>query len=164
MRELLTFRFGAGANERFDGLILGALERAESGGATRIVEVLVVARDRDSGEAWVLHERGGARGLVEAATSFRLDERRRRDATATVLAAEPAVAAVADALQPGEAVFVVLLEHRWRTALHDAVARAGGEVVGGEPVSDPQQVDLARQALACLSGSGPGSTRSATPR
>ena len=46
-RQLLVFGFGADA--AFEGQLVGALERVESGGAVRILEVVFVAADEASG-------------------------------------------------------------------------------------------------------------------
>ena len=46
--QLLLYRFAADA--RFEGRLVGALERMESGDTLRIIEALFVARDAETGE------------------------------------------------------------------------------------------------------------------
>src|SRR4051794_21715114 len=136
-RELLVSRFDD-AQPRFEGLVLGALERAESGGAIRVVEVLVIGHDPDSGELAVLRAAGGGGRLVDATTRFRLDASWRRKATASALAAagpESSLSALAAELPPDTTIVAVLVEHAWQRALDDAVARAGGRRMAGVDVN-----------------------------
>jgi hypothetical protein len=61
--QLLVYRFGPGA--RFEGQLLGALERMESGGTIRILDAFFVTRDADSGEPAAINRRGdGVGGIV----------------------------------------------------------------------------------------------------
>ena len=46
--QLLLYGFDAGAD--FEGRLVGALERLESGGAMRIIEALFVGREAGTGE------------------------------------------------------------------------------------------------------------------
>ena len=47
-RQLLTYRFGS--DSRFEGQLVGALERIESGGAMRVLDALFVARAPETGD------------------------------------------------------------------------------------------------------------------
>jgi hypothetical protein len=151
-RQLLVFAFDA-AQPRFEGHLLGALERAESGGAISVCEVLFAGRDAE-GTLSVLRRAGGASGLVGALTDFRLDATARDARTAKALGADgdgSAVRELADGLGPGEAVAAVLVEHRWAATLDDAVARTGGRRLADElldhSAADP---DLAGRVLATM--------------
>src|SRR5689334_8678355 len=124
--QLLAYGFGPDA--RFEGELLGALERAESGGALRVLDVLVVLRDANGGEPAVMRRRGdGAGGVVRALLDFRLDPQERRRATRKALAADDRLAGVVQgvsaALEPGGALMAAVVHHRWADALDDAVAR-----------------------------------------
>jgi hypothetical protein len=137
MRQLLVYGFDAGA--RFEGRLVGALERMESGDTVRIVETWFVARDADSSElsAVALRSRG-AGSLVAPMLDFRLDPAKRRRLTAEV---DPALLELGETLAPGEALAAVLVEHRWAGALEDAVAGSGGKpltnaLVEGESLAD----------------------------
>ena len=84
--QLLLYRFAADA--RFEGRLVGALERMESGDTLRIVEALFVARDAETGELAAVDLRSrGAGSLVEPLIGFRLDEHQRRRTTEKALAA-----------------------------------------------------------------------------
>jgi hypothetical protein len=72
--QLLVYRFGPGA--RFEGQLLGALARMESGGTIRILDAFFVTRDADSGEPAAINRRGdGVGGIVAPLLDFRLDAR-----------------------------------------------------------------------------------------
>src|SRR4051812_34126115 len=126
--QLLMYGFGPGS--QFEGQLVGALERLESGGTLRGLDALFVARDAGTGElaAVGLEGRGGSAALSRL-VSFRLDREERRKTTERALADGPAgnaVRVLADALAPGAAIAAVLVQHRWSEVLEDAVSRSGG--------------------------------------
>ena len=87
MRQLLLYGFGPDAE--FQGGLVGALERLESGGALRILDVLFVRRDAESGDIAAVDLHGdGAGGVVAPLLNFRLDESERREATERALRAD----------------------------------------------------------------------------
>lgn len=135
--QLLLFSFGADA--KFEGQLVGALERIESGGALRIRDALFLRRDPDSGEIAAVAVRGdGAGGIAAPLLGFRLDAAERSRTTQTVLTSGTAgvspelLGRLAVELQPGAAVAAVLIEHRWLSALDEAVSRTGGTTVASE--------------------------------
>ena len=152
--QLLLYRFDADA--RFEGRLVGALERMEAGGALRILEALLVARDAESGELAAVDVRSrGAGSLVSPLISFRLDEHERRRTTERALAAGgEALHALGEALAPGAAVAAVLVEHRWAAALEDAVAQSGGTPVSSGFVDAASLSELTPQLVAAA-GLGP---------
>ena len=82
--QLLAYRFDAGA--AFEGQLIGALERIESGGTLRIREVLFVGRDPESGELIAVAAHGRQQGsLVAPLLGFRLDAHERTRATERAL-------------------------------------------------------------------------------
>jgi hypothetical protein len=142
--QLLAYRFGPDA--RFEGQLVGALQRLESGGALKIRDVLFVQRDAETGELGAIAGKGdGAGGIVAPLLGFRLDATERRRATRKALggAAGDAVQDLGDALAPGEAIAFVLVEHVWARALEDAVARVGGTQVASEFVDATALAELA---------------------
>ena len=129
--QLLLYRFGPDAG--YEGQLLGALERMESGGSVRVLHALFVMREAGTGETVATDLRGtGAGGFASPGLSFRLEPESRRKATERALASDAggAVRELAQALEPGDAVAAVLVEHRWAEALEDAVERLGGARVG----------------------------------
>jgi hypothetical protein len=124
-RQLLVFRFGPGAS--FEGGLLGAAERIESGMSLRVLDVLLLRREPESGELEAMSTRGGgASGVASAVLDFRLDATARRATSVQTLAECPELADLGATLAQGEAVVAFLLEHRWAQALSEAVDRMGG--------------------------------------
>lgn len=122
--QLLVYGFGPGAS--YEGRLVGALERIESGAALRVRDALFVGADPATGELVAVHRHGDA-GII-GLLGFRLDERERRRATERALnsPAAPLVQRIAATLQPGCAIAAILVEHAWAAALEDAVTRSGG--------------------------------------
>jgi hypothetical protein len=152
-RQLLLYSFDADAN--FEGRLVGALERMESGGALRIVEALFVSRDAETGElaALDLHSRG-AGSLVSPLIGFRLDPRERQRTTERTLDAEggDSLRALGAALAPGAAIAAVLVEHTWARALADAISQSGGTPLSSGFVEADTLSDLTPLLVAAASG------------
>jgi hypothetical protein len=146
MRQLLVYGFAPGAS--FQGQLVGALERLESGGTLRVVDALFVVSDAETGEiaAIDLQQRSASAALGRM-LSFRLDERERRKATERALAAG-AVRDLAATLEPGAAVAAVLVEHVWAGALADAVARTGGAALLDRMVDAEALADVRADLVA----------------
>lgn len=135
--QLFVYSFSAGAE--FEGRLVGALERLESGGALRVLDTLFVHKDGETGELSAIGARGdGAGRIVAPLLGFRLDQAERRKATARVLRdgttglSGTHVEQLGSTLDPGCAIAAVLIEHVWAEALEDAVSRTGGDLVAGE--------------------------------
>jgi hypothetical protein len=153
MNQLLIYRFAGGG--KFEGQLLGALERLEAGGSLRMLDTLFVGKDAVTGELAAIElRRVGAGGIVAPLVSFRLDEGERRRATERALAGDSAglIGSLAGTLALGEAVAAVLVAHVWADVLDDAVARMGGAPQASELVS---AVTLAELAPAVVAASAP---------
>jgi hypothetical protein len=109
--QFLLYGFGRDAD--FEGQLVGALERVESGGALRILDVLFVKRDAESGDIVAVDLQGkGAGGTVGPLLGFRLDEAERRRVTERALATGAAAELLSElgaALEPGAALAAVLV-------------------------------------------------------
>jgi hypothetical protein len=148
--------FGFDANASFEGQLVGALERLESGGAVRILDVLFVAADEATGDPVAINLRGGTGGLIGKLLDFRLDPAARRKAAERALG-EDADAGMADllrdlgrALEPGTALAAVLVEHVWARALEDAVSRVSGRPLASEFVEAARLSELPPDLLRNL--------------
>jgi hypothetical protein len=162
--QLLVYGFGADAD--FEGRLVGALERTESGGAVRILDALFVASDPETGELVAIDLKGdGSAGIVGPLLGFRLDPAERRRATERALRpgrrGVPAVTLrqLGEALEPGGAVVAVLVEHEWARALGDAVSRTGGTVLANEFVDRMTLADLGPDLLAAARARGSTESR-----
>ena len=143
--QLLVYSFGPEA--RFEGQLVGALERIESGGTLRIVDALFVGNDPETGEvvAVDLHA-DGIGGALTQVLDFRLDRGERRRITERLLgtgdARANALRGLADALRPGTGLFAVIVEHAWMRTVGEAVTRTGGQPVVNEFVDSAKISDL----------------------
>ena len=139
-RQLLVFGFDA--NAAFEGQLVGALERMESGGALRILDVLFVAADEATGELIAIDLQGGTGGLTAKLLDFRLDPAGRRRKGTSELARD-----LGAALQPGTALAAVLVEHIWSRVLDDAVSRVGGRSLASDFVDASTLSELGADLL-----------------
>jgi hypothetical protein len=132
-RQLLVYKFPPGSS--FEGQLVGALERIESGGTMRILDALFVGREATSGDlVAVSMSTDGAAGMVGRLLSFRLEPDARRKATARTLEgpAGDLAQSIAERLETGSAVVAIVVEHQWERLLGDAIARLGGNKVVSE--------------------------------
>jgi hypothetical protein len=149
--QLLLYEFGS--DTRFEGGILGAIERIEAGDAIRVRDALFVATDAETGELSAVDLRGdGAADLL----LFRLDAAERRRVTERTLRRGTGVPGdtireLARSLEPGRAIVAILLEHRWAAALGDAVSQTGGTALVSELVDAAALDDLTPHLLAAAS-------------
>jgi hypothetical protein len=145
-RQLLAYKFGPESS--YEGQLVGALERIESGGALRIVDALFIGREPDTGEMIAVSLSGGSAGMIGRLLGFRLDAGERQAATQRALEGPTGeiVRTLGDQLQPGVAIAAVLIEHAWAQALDEAVRRMGG----AEAVSESTDAAQIAQAAALL--------------
>ncbi len=148
-RQLLVFAFDANAS--FQGQLVGALERLESGGALRILEVLFVASDQATGEAVAIDVPGGT-GLTGKLLDFRLDPAARRKAAERALGGDEGevLRDLGTVLEPGTALAAVLVEHLWVRVLEDAVSRVSGRPLASEFVEAEKLSELPPDLLRNL--------------
>jgi uncharacterized membrane protein len=131
--ELLVIGF---AENRFTGEIAPALADLVEKGTIRLIDVVFVSRDND----------GSVIGLelssVDEAT---------REAFAPLLTDgeslihDDDIADVAEALDPGSSVAVVLFEHTWANGFRRALVEAGGELIDSFRIA-PEAIDASRAA------------------
>src|SRR5829696_1233732 len=115
--QLLLYRFGANAG--FEGRLVGALERIESGGTLRVLDALFVRLDPETEELTAIDVHGRGRGgFVEPLLNFRLDPDTRRRTTEQALASDAGatLSELAATLEPGTAIAAVVVEHSWAHA------------------------------------------------
>jgi hypothetical protein len=145
-RQFLAYRFEPGA--RFEGQLVGALERVESGGAIRVLEILFVTREPETGELTAISLRGLGPRTGEL-LGFRLDAAERRAATQRALEGADAetVQELAGLLEPGAAIAAVLVEHVWANAVGEAVTRVGGAEAAAEFVDATALGELTERLL-----------------
>jgi hypothetical protein len=150
-RQLLVYRFGPGA--AFEGRLVGALERMESGGTLRILDALFVTTEPETGDLLAIDLHGGSGGLIAKLLDFRLDPAARRRTAERALADSSGglgrlLRDLGKTLEPGAALAALLVEHVWARTLEDAVARTGGDRLASEFVEAETLSELAPDLLA----------------
>jgi hypothetical protein len=149
--HLLAFGFSPGA--AFEGQLVGALERLESGGALRVLDVLFVATDEATGELVAINLQGGTGGLTAKLLDFRLDPAARQRTAERALEDDASggmaqlLRDLGKSLEPGSALAVLLVEHVWARGMEDAVARVGGRALTSEFVDAEKLSELAPDLL-----------------
>jgi hypothetical protein len=155
--QLLVYRFGPGAE--FEGRLVGAIERIESGGTLRVLDVLFVMREAATGELVAVEMGGRGEGsLVAPLLGFRLDPGERRRVSEKALGADArggALHRLGEGLEPGAAIAAVLVEHVWALALEDAVSRTGGKQLASQLVDAAELAELTEDVIAAA-GRGDG--------
>jgi hypothetical protein len=119
----------------FTGEIQSELIRLDDAGIVKVLDLLFVGKTQD-GEVKVLKTSDVHTGRLSQAV-LGIDEARGSlgDDAADVWSA-------ADAIDPGGAAAIAILEHRWSIPLHDAIARAGGREAAAEWIDEAQLAGL----------------------
>ena len=144
--QLLLYGFGADAD--FEGLLVGALERLESGGALKILDALFVHRDAESGEIEIVNLKGdGAGGIAAPLLEFRIDAaarsaRRRRRSGAPGGIPPEVLDQLGATLEPGAALAAVLIDHAWRRPSRTPSIARGGTPLASEFVDATKLAEL----------------------
>ena len=131
--ELLVIGF---AENQFTGEIAPALADLVENGTIRLIDVVFVGRDND--------------GSVIALELSSVDEAT-REAFAPLLTDgeslihDDDIADIAEALDPGSSVALVLFEHTWANGFRRALVDAGGELIDSFRIA-PETIDASRAA------------------
>jgi DNA-binding NarL/FixJ family response regulator len=127
----LTFRLDAEAETR----LLAEVDRIKGRGVLRVLDLVVMARGQDGViEGLEVGDGEDFGSLLSSVSPFGTDNGG-RTAAGDGEASEPAgsgvaaVRALANSLEPGSAVALLLVEHLWASPLVDAVSAAGGALV-----------------------------------
>jgi uncharacterized membrane protein len=118
--QVLVIAFDA---PTFSGEVLAELTALREAGIVRLIDVLVLTRNAD-GTLETLEapeDAGGVSGNIATALFG-------GDADATIQP-DGETWSLADAIPPGSAAAVALIEHLWAAPLSDAIRRAGGTPV-----------------------------------
>jgi hypothetical protein len=110
------------------GEILAELTRLGDAGVVRLLDVLLVARTEDGRLDTLPAPPGADPDLGRLATAFlheAEDDAHRIEQSGT----DPAAWSLEDAVPPGGAAAVALIEHRWAHPFVEAVKRAGGRLL-----------------------------------
>ena len=158
-KHFLIYEFGSGPD--YEGHVVGALERIQAKGQSRVLDGLFVANQVEAGELVAIDLRSGsAASTVARLLTFRLDHRARRRATEQLLDGDGSVPAevvreLGGSLKPGGAMLALVIERPGWRELGDAVARTGGWMLSAELVRSASLAELAPKLLAAVSGPRP---------
>jgi hypothetical protein len=111
--ELLIVEFG---DSEFTGEIVAELSRLQVAGTINVIDALAIRKDADGDVEWF--------EAVDAG-----DELAELVGEPSGLLAEDDVEAIADDLEPGTAVGMLVFEHSWAIGLTTAIRDKGGRVV-----------------------------------
>ena len=127
----LTFRLEAGAESR----LLAQVDQIRGRGVLRVLDMVVVAKGRDGAvEALAAGDGEDFGSLLAGIAPFGAENGGGR-AAGDGAAGEPAGSgadALVNALEPGNAVAFLLVEHLWASPLVEAVSAAGGALISDD--------------------------------
>jgi uncharacterized membrane protein len=160
--QMLVVAFGPDAN--LEGRIVDELAKLESERTIRILDLLFVHKDADTGELLALDHQGESLGaIVGALLGFegegveqRLQDEGAGDRAFGLTGSE--IEDLARSLEPGTSAGFLLVEHVWARDLKRAIRDAGGVPVR-EGFLTPETVRAVEPELAAVAerlGHGPG--------
>lgn len=151
--QMIAVAFGPDAQP--EGRIIDELARLESERTIRILDLLFVHKDAESGELLALDHQGESLGaIVGALLGFEFegveDQLRAEGAGDRAFGLTQAeIEGVAMALEPGHSAGFVLIEHVWARDLKRAIRDAGGVPIG-EGFLTPETVRAVEPELAAM--------------
>jgi hypothetical protein len=151
--QILVVGFGEAAH--FEGRVVAELERLEAAGTVRVLDLLFVHKDAESGDLIALDVQGPDLGAVAGALLGFESEgdgngslRAPRSGDRTYGLSKDDLEGVARALEPGVAVAVLLIEHTWARPLKQAIRDAGGVPLGEGFLAADAMADVADDLVA----------------
>lgn len=118
----------------FTGGIEAELVRLQNAGILRVLDLIVVAKSLDGEIEIVKTGEVHTGSLTQALLSANDGEDSVTD--------DPDVWYAADAIEPGQAAAIAVLDHQWAIGLREAITEAGGHHVVTEWVDEAQVAEL----------------------
>jgi hypothetical protein len=153
--QMMVVTFGPGAD--FEGRIIDELTRLQGERTIRVLDLLFMLKDPDSGELVTVDHKGEQLGTIVAAI-LGVDgpqaDRQVADEGAGPSAfglTQEEILEVAESLEPGHSVGFVMIEHVWARDLKRAIRDAGGTPVS-ESFLTPEMVAAVEPELAAAAG------------
>jgi DNA-binding NarL/FixJ family response regulator len=146
----LTFQLNAEAESR----LLAEVDRIEGRGVLRVLDMVFVARRQDGViEGLEVGDDEDFGSLLASVSPLQSENGGRpaagdRPAGESAASGVAAVRAVADSLEPGSAVALLLVEHLWAGPLVDAVSVAGGALVSDDFLTGDVSLAIAAEVAA----------------
>jgi hypothetical protein len=151
--QMIAVAFGPDANP--EGRIIDELARLESERTIRILDLLFVHKDADSGELLALDHQGEDLGaIVGALLGFEFDGIEEQllaegSGDRAFGLTQQEIEQVAQSLEPGHSAGFLLIEHVWARDLKRAIRDAGGVPIG-EGFLTPEAVRAVEPELAAM--------------
>jgi uncharacterized membrane protein len=151
--QMIALAFGPDA--QFEGKVIDELAKLESEQTVRILDLLFVHKDAESGELIALDHQGESLGaIVGALLGFEFDgDEQAAAGTANGDHAfglsQADIEGVAQSLEPGTSAAFLLIEHVWARDLKRVIREAGGVPVG-EGFLTPETVRAVEPELAAM--------------
>jgi uncharacterized membrane protein len=152
--QMIVLAFGPDAE--FEGKVIDELAKLETERTIRLLDLLFVHKDAESGELVAFdHQSEGLGAIAGALLGFEFDgedERQLEEASASdhAFGLTPAeMEDMARSLEPGHSASVLLIEHVWARDLKRALRDAGGVPVG-EGFLTPETIRSVEPELAAM--------------
>ena len=152
--QLLAVSFGPEAE--LEGKIIDELARLESERTIRILDLLFVHQDAESGELLAFdHQTEGLGAIAGALLGFEFDDvaderaRSEHEGDRAFGLTQSEIEDMAKSLEPGTSAGFLLIEHVWARDLKRAIRDAGGTPVG-EGFLTPETVRAVEPELAAM--------------
>jgi uncharacterized membrane protein len=151
--QMIAVAFGPDANP--EGRIIDELARLESERTIRILDLLFVHKDADSGELLALDHQGEELGgIVGALLGFDFDGiddqlQAEGGGDRAFGLTQQEIEEVAQSLEPGHSAGFLMIEHVWARDLKRAIRDAGGIPIG-EGFLTPETVRAVEPELAAM--------------
>jgi hypothetical protein len=118
---------------KYEGRIIAEIKRIEASGSLRVLDVLFVRKNPDSGELETLDIQSEELQALAGATTLGVSRRE--------------LEGVGDELEPGQGAGMLLVEHVWSRDLAQAIEATGGTVLS-LGLLDPADVEAIVAELA----------------
>jgi uncharacterized membrane protein len=153
--QLIAIAFPPDA--KFEGRIMAELAELERSETIRILDLLFVLKDPESGDLIALDYQGeDLGGIIGALLGFQFEGDGERPAPAGAgnthafgLSAGQ-IESMGESLEPGHSAGFLLVEHRWALRFKDAVRDAGGVPIG-EGFLTPEAIEAVAAEVAAMS-------------
>src|ERR671913_2374495 len=152
--QLLAVGFDPDA--RFEGMIMDELERLESHETIRILDLLFVGKDAETGDLLALDYQGEDLGaIVGALLGFEFEDDGELEGGSTEGTeghafglSQSQIHDMAASLRPGSSAGFVLIEHVWARTLKGAIRDAGGFPLGEGFLTPETLAEVASELIA----------------
>jgi len=153
--QLVAIGFAPEAN--FEGRIMDELSRLERHEAIRILDLLFVGKDAETGDLITLDYQGEVLGsIVGALLGFEFEDERPDESPQEIQGhafglSQREIQQIAASLDPGSSAGFLLIEHVWARDLKRAIRDAGGFPLG-EGFLTPEALTAVAAELVAISG------------